>query len=60
MNIIPKHDGQATVAKRASQKRHCGESLATDAPHIGQLSVPASINHILASNAQDRITELTE
>jgi len=38
-NIIAKQEGQATVARRASQKRHCGASLATDAPHIGQLRV---------------------
>ena len=47
-NIIAKHEGQATVARRASQKRHCGESLATEAPHIGQLRVSASITNILA------------
>ena len=55
MNIIAKHDGQATVAKRASQKRHCGASLATEAPHIGQLRVVASMTRIL----QDRVDTMT-
>lgn len=43
MNIIPKHDGHATVASRAPQYKHCGESVEAAAPHIGQLSVSACI-----------------
>jgi hypothetical protein len=43
MNIIAKQDGHATVASCASQYRHCGASVEIDAPHIGQLIVPASI-----------------
>jgi hypothetical protein len=38
MNIIPKHSGQATVARRALQNRHCGASVETAAPHIGQFN----------------------
>jgi hypothetical protein len=36
-NIMPKHDGQETVASRALQNKHCAASLETAAPHIGQL-----------------------
>src|SRR6185369_4237389 len=43
-NIIAKHDGQATVARIASQYWHCGLSVDVAAPHIGQLIVPASID----------------
>jgi hypothetical protein len=39
MNIMAKHDGQATVASFDSQYRHCGESEETAAPQFGQLSV---------------------
>jgi hypothetical protein len=42
-NIIPKQEGQATVASRAPQCSHCVESDEAAAPHIGQLSVSASI-----------------
>jgi hypothetical protein len=42
-NIIPKQEGQATVASRAPQCSHCVESEEAAAPHIGQLSVSASI-----------------
>src|SRR5271170_1253857 len=33
-NIIPKHEGQATVASRAPQCSHRGESGEAAAPHI--------------------------
>jgi hypothetical protein len=42
-NIIPKQDGQATVASLAPQCSQQGESEAAAAPHIGQLSVSAGI-----------------
>src|SRR2546429_3644334 len=45
-NIIPKHDGQATVASFDSQYWHCGESLEIAAPQFGQLRVCASISLI--------------
>jgi len=41
-NIIPKHDGQETVARRAPQWSHLVASVEAEAPHIGQLSVSAS------------------
>jgi hypothetical protein len=43
MKIIPKHEGQAIVARRAPQCSHAVASLAQGAPHIGQLSVKASM-----------------
>jgi hypothetical protein len=43
MNIIPKHDGQAMVARRAPQCSHRGASVAADAPHMGQFSVSAGM-----------------
>ena len=42
-NIIPKHDGQATVASRAPQCSHRVASVEAAAPHIGQLRVSAGI-----------------
>jgi hypothetical protein len=41
--IIPKHEGQATVASRAPQCRHLVASVEADAPHMGQLRVFASM-----------------
>jgi hypothetical protein len=41
--IIPKQEGQATVASRAPQCSHRLASLEAGAPHIGQLSVWAGI-----------------
>jgi hypothetical protein len=35
-NIIPKHEGQATVAKAARQYWHWVDSLEAAAPHAGQ------------------------
>jgi hypothetical protein len=43
MNIMAKHDGQATAASFDSQYRHCGESDETAAPQFGQLRVCASM-----------------
>jgi len=43
MNIMPKHEGQATVASFDSQYWHCGESDEIAAPQLGQLSVCACI-----------------
>ena len=48
MNIMPKHEGQATVASREPQYWHSGASVDVAAPHIGQLSVSACILGILA------------
>ena len=48
MNIMPKHEGQATVASREPQNRHSAASVDVAAPHIGQLSVSACISGILA------------
>jgi hypothetical protein len=48
MNIMPKHDGQETVAKREPQNWHSGWSVEVAAPQFGQLSVSACINRILA------------
>jgi hypothetical protein len=45
MNIIPKQDGQATVARRAPQCSHREASVAAAAPHIGQLKVSAGIKN---------------
>jgi hypothetical protein len=45
MNIMAKHDGQATAASFDSQYRHCGESEETAAPQLGQLRVCASIGY---------------
>src|SRR5205809_447157 len=43
-NIIPKQEGQATVAKRAPQWSQEVESVEAGDPHIGQFSVSASID----------------
>src|SRR3954468_10759985 len=40
--IMPKQDGQATVASRAPQCSQFGASVRVGAPHIGQLRVFAS------------------
>jgi len=42
-NIIPKHEGQEIVASRAPQCSHFVASVEAEAPHIGQLSVWASM-----------------
>jgi hypothetical protein len=49
MNIIPKQDGQATVAKRDSQNWHNGASVEVAAPQFGQLSVFGCIFAILSA-----------
>ncbi|MEP6742204.1 MAG: hypothetical protein ABJB61_06870, partial [bacterium] len=46
--IMPKHDGQATVASREPQNRQSGSSIAVAAPQLGQFSVSACITRILA------------
>src|SRR5882724_5219455 len=43
-NIIPKHDGQATVAKRALQYSQCVAPVEAEAPQDGHFSVSAGIN----------------
>jgi hypothetical protein len=48
MNIIAKHDGQATVASREPQNWHAGASVELAAPQFGQFSVSACIDGILA------------
>jgi hypothetical protein len=41
MNIMPKQEGHAMVARRAPQCSHRLESLDAEAPHIGQFKVSA-------------------
>ena len=43
MNIMAKHDGQATVASLELQNRQTGESDEIAAPQLGQLRVSACI-----------------
>jgi hypothetical protein len=43
LNIMPKHEGQATVASRDSQKTQIEASEELAAPQFGQLSVLASM-----------------
>jgi hypothetical protein len=43
-NIIPKQDGQATVARRAPQWSQRVASVEAGAPHMGHLRVSAGIN----------------
>jgi hypothetical protein len=47
MNIIAKHAGQATVARRELQNWHRGVSVELAAPQFGQLRVSACIVGIL-------------
>jgi hypothetical protein len=47
-NIMPKQEGQATVASRAPQKLHFVESDEAAAPHEGQRRVSA-VGMVLAS-----------
>ncbi len=42
MTIIPRQKAHDTVANLASQYLHCESSAEVAAPHIGQLTVPAS------------------
>jgi len=42
-NIMPKQEGQDTVARRAPQCAQQVASVAAAAPHIGQFKVAASI-----------------
>jgi hypothetical protein len=48
MNIIAKHDGQATVASRDLQYWQAGASVELAAPQFGQFRVSACIVGILA------------
>jgi hypothetical protein len=43
MNIMPKQEGQATVARRAPQCSQRAESVCAGAPQEGQLRVSAGI-----------------
>jgi hypothetical protein len=54
MNIIAKHEGQATVASREPQNRHSGASVEVAAPQLGQLSVSACTLRILAGTSLKR------
>lgn len=45
---MPKHDGQATVAKRELQYWHCVESDETAAPQLKQFKVSACMHGIVA------------
>jgi hypothetical protein len=49
MNIIAKHSGQATVARRELQNWHSGAAVELAAPQFGQLRVSACIVRILAA-----------
>jgi hypothetical protein len=49
MNIIAKHDGQATVRRRELQNWQSGASVELAAPQFGQLSVSACIVRILTA-----------
>ena len=51
MNIMPKHDGQATVASRELQYWHCVESEETAAPQLKQFRVSACMRGIVAVDA---------
>src|SRR5258706_9857863 len=46
-NIMPKQEGQATVARRAPQWSQRVASVEAEAPHIGHLSVSASITQVI-------------
>jgi len=48
MNIIAKHEGQATVARREPQNWHAGAAVELAAPQFGQLRVSACITGILS------------
>jgi hypothetical protein len=52
MNIIAKHEGQATVARREPQNWHSGASVELAAPQFGQLRVSACIAAILAAKTR--------
>ncbi len=52
MNIMPKHDAQATVARRELQNWHVGASVELAAPQFGQFRVSASIEDILAGGGK--------
>jgi gluconokinase len=52
MNIIAKHDGQATVARREPQNWHAGASVELAAPQLGQLRVSACIAGILTAQSK--------
>jgi hypothetical protein len=52
INIMPKHEAHAIVARREPQYRHWGASVAVAAPHIGQLRVSACICGILPSRQE--------
>jgi len=48
-NIIPKHDGHATVAKRAWQYPQCVSPVEAEAPQEGHFSVSAGMTVLPAS-----------
>jgi len=52
MNIIAKHEGQATVARREPQNWQSGISVDIAAPQFGQLSVSARIDDILPAKTR--------
>jgi hypothetical protein len=52
MNIIAKHDGQATVARREPQNWQAGASVELAAPQLGQLRVSACITGILTAQSK--------
>jgi hypothetical protein len=54
-NIIPKHAGQETVAKRELQYWHWVESDDTAAPQLKQLRVSACIAHIVTQLVSDKL-----
>src|SRR4029079_4358591 len=56
-NIIAKHDGQATVARRELQNWHNGASVELAAPQLGQCRVSACILLILAATRKCGLAE---
>src|ERR1700730_4476547 len=51
LNIMPKHDGHDTAASSELQYWHCGASLETAAPQLGQFRVSARMPRILSGEA---------
>jgi len=54
MNIIAKHDGQATVARREPQNWQRGLSVEVAAPQFGQLIVSTCIEDILPAKTEKK------
>jgi hypothetical protein len=57
MNIIAKHEGQATVARRELQNWQAGASVELAAPQFGQLRVSACIAGILSAQSKSGLQQ---